>query len=509
MENNKKIYRNSPGGYNTHQDYLERREKVYNPPPVTSPRISSDYYSIKKELTTYQIIDIVKKLVSQIDYFTYKSNIYKISDLPMETLYKDKDNKKKLISDEKLFSSTQKYFIDEHIQKKPTYNPEQDIEPTYNPNNINQDPNSININLDDPSEKHGESPIAASFYISHSSFGTKELNYKDILLYQQKVLKIMFYYFILKFNIEAKKSNYDLPYHAWTNYVITDYQLIQIKYHKILNLYYYTFIVEIFRKNKHSGYSIYLDMYFRPEKTQIWISKAILMGVIPQSEIVFKDLNYFNFKPGNKKGELYSNIEDAKNQILDNTYDKMKEYEYRNKNTQSVSFDILTRDFDLQSNRKCFKPFNEGYPDAKTSNDCLSIDPKLSKTGIWDKECKTNDECPFYKANKNYPNEFGGCFNGYCELPVGMNKIGFKHYTKDKPMCYNCNLKNEIIQADGSSIIIDRECSGIECYKCCDIQHNKNIYPNLKSPDFVFPKDQLERLKHKTVLESNKLKNTF
>ena len=140
------------------------------------------------------------------------------------------------------------------------------------------DPNSININLDDPSEKHGESPIAASFYISHSSFGTKELNYKDILLYQQKVLKIMFYYFILKFNIEAKKSNYDLPYHAWTNYVITDYQLIQIKYHKTLNLYYYTFVVEIFRKNKHSGYSIYLDMYFRPEKTQIWISKAILNG---------------------------------------------------------------------------------------------------------------------------------------------------------------------------------------------------------------------------------------
>ena len=31
MENNKKIYRNSPNGYNTHIDYLDRREKVYNP----------------------------------------------------------------------------------------------------------------------------------------------------------------------------------------------------------------------------------------------------------------------------------------------------------------------------------------------------------------------------------------------------------------------------------------------------------------------------------------------
>ena len=506
MENNKKIYRNSPSGYNTHQDYLDRREKVYNPHPVIAQRISSDYYSIKNELTTYQIINVVKKLVSQIDYFTYNGEVYKILDLPMETLYKDK--KKKLISDEKLFSSTQKYFIDEHIQNQPTYNPQIDNEPTDNPK-----PNSINvnINLDDPTEKHGESPISASFYISHSSLGTKELNYKDILLYQQKVLKIMFYYFILKFNIEVKKSNYDLPYHAWTNYVITDYQLIQIKYHKTLNLYYYTFVVEIFRKNKHTGYSIYLDMYFRPEKTQIWISKAILIGVIPQSEIVFKDLNYFNV--GNKKGELYSSLgEDEREKILGNNYEKMKEYDFRNKNTQSVSFDILTRDFDLQTGRKCFKPFNESYPDSKTSNACLSIDPKLSKTGVWDKECKTNVECPFYKANKNYPNEFGGCINGYCELPVGMNKIGFKHYTKDKPICYNCNLKTEMIQADGSSKIVDRECSGIECLKCCDIQHNKNIYPNLKSPDFVFPKDQLERLKYKTVIESNNLKldqNTF
>ena len=120
------------------------------------------------------MIDIIKKIVSPINYFTYKGEIYKILDLPMETLYKntDTDIKKKLITDEKLFSSTQKYFIDEHInidsnnsnQAKPT--------PTYNPN-------IISFDLDD-SKDSVQLPISASFYMSRSSFGIKSLDDKNI-----------------------------------------------------------------------------------------------------------------------------------------------------------------------------------------------------------------------------------------------------------------------------------------------------------------------------------------
>ena len=30
----------------------------------------------------------------------------------------------------------------------------------------------------------------------------------------------------------------------------------------------------------------------------------------------------------------------------------------------------------------------------------------LAHVGVWDKKCESNNECPFYRANKNYPNEF-------------------------------------------------------------------------------------------------------
>ena len=41
-------------------------------------------------------------------------------------------------------------------------------------------------------------------------------------------------------------------------------------------------------------------MYYRAEKTQIWVSKAVLIGVIPQGELSFKKLDYYNNMKHNK-----------------------------------------------------------------------------------------------------------------------------------------------------------------------------------------------------------------
>ena len=485
-----KIFRNLPVGYNSNEEYLERRNTVYNPPSITNIRSNSSYYSIKKELTPYQIISVIDKLVNQITYFTYQSNVYKFDDLPWKTLYMDKD--KKIISDQKLFSSTQKDFINQHISNKTPRSVQfgkayQD----YNkPSTITKAPNT-------------GLPITASFFISKELSGLKRIKYKDLTDEHQRVLKILFYFFIIKLNIEIKKSNFDLPYNQSTNFFITDYQIIRIQYHKELNLLKYTFMIEVYRENKHNGFTIYNEMFFRPEKTEIWISKSELIGVISQDQISFKDLGTYNFKEKNVNHAFP--IKNQDESILDNLYQKMVDFEYREKSRQSVSYDIQQRDFELNNGHKCFKPDGLAYPDAKTSNACLSVDPKINKTGVWDRSCLKDEECPFFKANKNYPNNFGGCKNGYCELPVGMNPIGFKHYDKSKPMCYNCKLKTETITADGYSIIKDRECSGLECNKCCDTQHSKTIYPNLKSPDFVFENDQTERTKHKDMLIVNGL----
>jgi hypothetical protein len=62
---------------------------------------------------------------------------------------------------------------------------------------------------------------------------------------------------------------------------------------------------------------------------------------------------------------------------------------------------------------------------------------------LWDKKCSTDIECPYYKSNKNYPNNRGGCINnGFCEFPVGVKRLGFNKYIDiglNKPLCYNCD----------------------------------------------------------------------
>ena len=69
---------------------------------------------------------------------------------------------------------------------------------------------------------------------------------------------------------------------------------------------------------------------------------------------------------------------------------------------------------------------------------------KPKKRGVWDTYCKLNTDCPFFKANKNYKNEFGGCFEGVCEMPVGIERLGNRYYDIDtKPLCHNCSQNSK------------------------------------------------------------------
>jgi len=103
-----------------------------------------------------------------------------------------------------------------------------------------------------------------------------------------------------------------------------------------------------------------------------------------------------------------------------------------------------------------------GDPTIKNKGLCNSIydasrNLKRFKT-VWDKPCVENTECPFYQANKSYPNYRGGCNDGFCEMPIGVTRIGFTKY-EGKPMCHGCSLSKP---------------------DCCDLQ---------ASPDFAFELD--------------------
>lgn len=100
----------------------------------------------------------------------------------------------------------------------------------------------------------------------------------------------------------------------------------------------------------------------------------------------------------------------------------------------------------------------------------------------WDKKCIKNEECPYYKSNKNYPNSRGGCKDGFCEFPVGVKRIGFKKYKDtnvNRPLCYNCKDTTD--------------------YNCC-----ANIEDDNGNTDYVFENDFKDRKENRlsTIISS-------
>lgn len=104
--------------------------------------------------------------------------------------------------------------------------------------------------------------------------------------------------------------------------------------------------------------------------------------------------------------------------------------------------------------------------------------PKDTKM-YWDRRCEQNIDCPFYQANKNYKNYFGGCIDGFCQMPLGINRVSYRKYdTESKAICYNCkDISNPF---------------------CCEEQKDSIKYPNLVSPDYAFPLDSYNRMKQLT-----------
>lgn len=138
-------------------------------------------------------------------------------------------------------------------------------------------------------------------------------------------------------------------------------------------------------------------------------------------------------------------------------------------------------------NEKSHKCFGKG---SLSKIKCISKNSS-GRIGIWDAPCKKDDDCPFFQANKNYPNTRGKCLaDGTCELPLNMRGLGFKKYdTKEqyKPLCHNC-----------PSI---KDCVGLECSMCCDLQKEQK-----KVPDYAFSNDKEERKLYKDMLEAKNLK---
>lgn len=138
----------------------------------------------------------------------------------------------------------------------------------------------------------------------------------------------------------------------------------------------------------------------------------------------------------------------------------------------------------LERQYKCFSENIAGkiYKEFENKLHCTSFHKDTNEYGVWDRPCIINDECPYYKSNKNYENEYGRCLsNGKCEMPIGVSTIGYRiPKNEDKALCHNCDkIPGWNISDKGMT--------------CCEEQKKISGTSSnfkFKSPDYMFENDR-------------------
>jgi len=337
------------------------------------------------------------------------------------------------------------------------------------------------------------------------------------------------------------RNGYYLPYHQYQFFKIINSNLISNSRLKTgssgssgsgnMN---YVMTMTIAREFKYQQFVLYWDIDLLDNGDGTWsakINKIELIGMPIPKTIEFHENR--KTKPEHLKGsnDIYQLIKDTEKK--EKEHDAMLDI-YKNQVSDSAKFDVMpmgdgkmfqspatkfidvneTSDmsltlFDANSqsaaienkimnrardqqfhNHRCYGLVNGVSQELVEYNDnpifCKSYHPDIAQVGIWDAPCQVNSDCPFYQANKNYPNEFGKCNknNGKCEMPLGVIPIGFTKYGKLEPQCYNC-------PAD----VKDNRCCGTLATDA-----------RMKSPDYMFMGDETIRREFADVLETNGLK---
>ena len=261
----------------------------------------------------------------------------------------------------------------------------------------------------------------------------------------------------------------------------------------------YTILVALFRNR-----DLYINMFYYTglvKDGKPYLYDINFVGGNTTDNFLMTSFNSAEFDSGDNSQHLNKNFfnRDADPHIIDNDIESVfgtvfREQELNKLDNQYACFNI---DSTLNNGTNYFLPFYN-------KNDCEATrDPygRSKPIGVYDKPCKSNDECPFYKANGNYKNDFGKCLKtGYCEMPIGIYRIGYKYYDDSKkPMCYNCDSKRKEIFSD-----ID---------KCCNDQYTNiykktDKYPFLKTPDYAFENDGPDRLNDYTQNNCTRNPNT-
>ena len=357
------------------------------------------------------------------------------------------------------------------------------------------------------------------------------INSVDLELFTRIKLEI-----ISAFNNIIINNEYYINYHPYDFFKIINSNLISFNKKKnTTNEYNYCMTLTFAREYKYQQFVIYYDLDLKQLHNldyTIVLNKVELSGIPVTNNIEFHNNNKTE---GNPDNSLQNNIEKIieknkedetntkyKDQVSDNLlYDIMpvgensKLFQKNNLrfinetdrsdmdlslfDTNSISYKIDEKIMNISkdqhyNNHKCFglvNGVNKELPQYKNPISCTSYHPDINQNGIWDAPCQVNTDCPFYNANKNYPNEYGKCdkLSGICEMPQGVIALGFTKYGKVEPNCYNCNINSK----DS---------------KCCNnqMQAIKKGTVKYMSPDYIFNNDENDRKQNERVLNNLGLK---
>ena len=208
------------------------------------------------------------------------------------------------------------------------------------------------------------------------------------------------------------------------------------KYNYIYN---YKFVIKIHRKNAEIYYIIYCDVSYHLVNDTYYVHDLNILGSMHEEHKHFGKYKANSFNLKNKNGVDCSMVNSVEcNTIITSDRDY---YNRRNKFLNDKTIEDKKTEED-----KLFRCF---YKDALTKQDKGSYESLKNKILLMNikkpvyginTNATYNEECPFYKTNKNYPNR-GGC--GRCELPLNLKHITPLKYSKyDKPLCHNCKKTN-------------------------------------------------------------------
>ena len=375
-----------------------------------------------------------------------------------------------------------------------------------------------------------------------TKINTGAINNIDLELFTRIKLEI-----ISLFNNLIISSGYYIEYHPYHFFKIINSNLIDFE-KKDVSRTNYIFTLTCAREFKFQQFVIYYDVDLISTPNPTATSPSPTPSPTTTYELIYNKIELTGIKePNDIEFHKNSKIEDVRTDNIELELEKVTEkennynddYYYKDQISDNALFDVIPNEensklFQRQNikfidnyertdidpilldkisiktdidnkimamskdqqfkNHKCFAlvdGISKELPHYNNPIFCKSYHPEINQNGVWDSPCQIDNDCPFFKANKNYPNNKGKCnkTTGICEMPQGIISIGFTKYGKIEPDCYNCSITS-----------LDNKC----CQKQSEDIEKGNV--NYISPDYIFNNDENERKQYKEEIELMGLK---